>query len=57
MNVEALSTSKGKDFAMIFKFNKLFMMGIDESTTIKNSSAKRTKNILELSKLQSIEEL
>ena len=58
MNVEALSTTKGKDFAASFLRTHKTLMGIDESTTIKNSSAKRTKNILELSKdYQSIEEL
>jgi len=51
MNVEALSTTKGKDFAASFLRTHKTLMGIDESTTIKNSSAKRTKNILELSKL------
>ncbi len=51
MNVEALSTSKGKDFAMSFLRSHSAMMGVDESTTIKNSSAKRTKNILELAKV------
>jgi len=51
MNVEALSTTKGKDFAASFLRTHKTLMGIDESTTIKNSSAKRTKNILELSRL------
>ena len=51
MNVEALSTSKGKDFAASFLRTHNSIMAIDESTTIKNSSAKRTKNILELSKI------
>ena len=51
MNVEALSTSKGKDFASSFLRTHNAIMGIDESTTIKNSSAKRTKNILDLSTL------
>jgi len=50
MNVEALSTSKGKDFAASFLRSHSVLMAIDESTTIKNSAAKRTKNILELSK-------
>ena len=51
MNVEALSTTKGRDFAASFLRTHKTLMGIDESTTIKNSSAKRTKNILELSRL------
>ncbi len=48
MNVEALSTSKGTDFAASFLRTHNTIMAIDESTTIKNSSAKRTKNILKL---------
>ena len=49
MNVEALSTTKGTAFA--YKFLSAFnnLMTIDESTTIKNPKAKRTKNILKLS--------
>jgi len=50
MNVEALSTSKGTEFAASFLRTHNTMMAIDESTTIKNSAAKRTKNILVLSK-------
>jgi SNF2 family DNA or RNA helicase len=49
MNVEALSTSKGTDFASKFINSHNTLMAIDESTTIKNPSAKRTKNILNLS--------
>ena len=49
MNVEALSTSKGKDFAAKFISSHSTLMVIDESTTIKNPSAKRTKNIINLS--------
>ena len=48
MNVEALSTSKGTDFAESFLRTHNTIMAIDESTTIKNSAAKRTKNILKL---------
>ena len=51
MNVEALSTSKGTDFAASFLRTHNTIMGVDESTTIKNAAAKRTKNILSLSKL------
>ena len=50
MNVEALSTSKGTQFASKFLSCHRAMIAIDESTTIKNSSAKRTKNILSLAK-------
>ena len=49
MNVEALSTTKGTDFAAKFINSHNTLMAIDESTTIKNPSAKRTKNILKLS--------
>ena len=51
MNVEALSTNKGKIFAAKFLRSHKPMMVVDESTTIKNPKAKRTKNIIELSKL------
>ena len=53
MNVEAFSTSKGLDFADRFLsiFGKRALIGIDESTTIKNPTAKRTKNILKLRNL------
>ena len=48
MNVEALSTKKGVDFAAKFINSHDTMMAIDESTTIKNPEAKRTKNIVSL---------
>ena len=55
MNVEAFSTNKGLDFA--HSFLNIFMgkalIGIDESTTIKNPTAKRTKNILKIGNLAS----
>jgi len=51
MNVEALSTKKGIDFAKRFLSCHKALTAIDESTTIKNPSAKRTKNILTLSDL------
>ena len=50
MNVEALSTEKGVDFAKKFLSCHETMMAIDESTTIKNPQANRTKNILSLSR-------
>tara|TARA_R100000329_G_scaffold32884_3_gene30554 strand:- start:295 stop:1500 length:1206 start_codon:yes stop_codon:yes gene_type:complete len=49
MNVEAFSTKKGVEFASKFLSCHRAMIAIDESTTIKNPSAKRTKNILLLS--------
>ena len=48
MNVESLSTKKGVDFAARFLNSHRTMMAIDESTTIKNPEAKRTKNICQL---------
>ena len=51
MNVEALSTDKGKQFASRFLNSHKTLMTVDESTTIKNPKAKRTKNIINLSKL------
>ena len=51
MNVEAFSTDKGRSFAAKFLRSHKSMMAIDESTTIKNPKAKRTKNILSLAAL------
>ena len=48
MNVEAFSTKKGMQFAEKFLSSHNTLMGIDESTTIKNPAAKRTKNIVSL---------
>ena len=50
MNVEALSTTKGKDFAAKFISCHRTLMAIDESTTIKNPKAQRTRNILDLAR-------
>ena len=50
MNVEAFSTKKGVDFAHKFLNCHNALIAVDESTTIKNPGAKRTKNILGLSK-------
>ena len=51
MNVEAFSTKKGLDFAAKFLSCHNALVAVDESTTIKNPGAQRTKNILRLSKL------
>ena len=48
MNVEAFSTKKGKMFAWKFLNCHTSIMAIDESTSIKNPGAQRTKNIIEL---------
>ena len=48
MNVEAFSTDKGVKFASKFLSCHNTLMAIDESTTIKNPKAKRTKNIVDL---------
>jgi len=50
MNVEAFSTKKGVEFAGKFLNCHNTFMAIDESTTIKNPGAKRTKNIVGLGK-------
>ena len=50
MNVEALSTEKGVKFASKFLDSHKTLMAIDESTTIKTPTAKRTKNIISLGK-------
>jgi SNF2 family DNA or RNA helicase len=49
MNVEAFSTTKGVEFARKFLSCHETFMVVDESTTIKNPGAKRTKNIINLS--------
>jgi len=48
MNVEAFSYPFGCEFARRFLSSHKAMMAIDESTTIKTPTAKRTKNILKL---------
>ncbi len=48
MNVEAFSTEKGIKFASKFLNSHKVLMAIDESTTIKTPTAKRTKNIIKL---------
>ena len=48
MNVEAFSTKKGIDFASKFLRTHKTIMAVDESTTIKTPSAKRTKAIVDL---------
>ena len=50
MNVEALSTEKGTKFASKFLNSHKVLMAIDESTTIKTPTAKRTKSIIGLGK-------
>ena len=50
MNVEAFSTKKGIDFAAKFLRTHRTIMAVDESTTIKTPTAKRTKAIVALGK-------
>ena len=50
MNVEAFSTKKGVEFASKFLSCHNTIMAIDESTSIKTPTAKRTKTIVELGK-------
>jgi SNF2 family DNA or RNA helicase len=48
MNVEAFSTDKGVKFATKFLNSHKTLMAVDESTTVKTPTAKRTKNIIDL---------
>ena len=58
INVEALSTKRGYQACVDYLIkNKLNFVALDESTTIKNRSAKRTKNILGLGKLSHIKRI
>ena len=50
MNIEAFSTKKGVEYAYKFLSCHRTLIGVDESTTIKNPNAKRTRSILTLSK-------
>ena len=50
MNIEAFSTEKGQQFAKIFLRVTNAFMAIDESTTIKTPTAKRTKSIIKIGK-------
>ena len=55
INVEALSTKRGFNGCVDFLTkNKQNFVALDESTTIKNKSAKRTKNILGLRTLAGV---
>lgn len=49
INIEALATKKGVSFVKNFLLNFRTFLVIDESQTIKNHSAIRTKNLLNLS--------
>lgn len=51
MNIEAMATPKGVDFAKNFLLSYRTMLVVDESSTIKNPKAIRTKNLLKLSHL------
>ena len=58
INVEALSTKRGYQACVEYLLkNKLNFVALDESTTIKNRSAKRTKTILSLSKVSHIKRI
>ena len=48
INTEAFSTPKGSDYAFKFITAHKCLMAIDESTTIKNRSAARTKSIIKV---------
>tara|TARA_R110002020_G_scaffold213289_3_gene420015 strand:- start:3663 stop:5108 length:1446 start_codon:yes stop_codon:yes gene_type:complete len=51
VNIEALSTKRGVSFVDKFLTSHNSLMAIDESTTIKNISAARTKSAIKLSNL------
>jgi SNF2 family DNA or RNA helicase len=51
MNVEALSTGKGFDYAMRYVRAHNSFVAIDESTTIKTPTAQRSKNAIKIGKL------
>ena len=52
MNIEAMSTVKGARTALLYlKENPDNLLIVDESTTIKNRTALRTKNVLKVSRL------
>lgn len=51
MNIDAVNTAKGFACAEEFLANHTAMMAIDESTTIKNDKAKRTKACYKLGKM------
>ena len=53
MNIESLSTPKGLKFLNVFLHSRdksKTMMIVDESTTIKTHTAKRTKNLIKITK-------
>ena len=52
INVEALSTSRGVDITYKFLLSHSTFMAIDESTTIKNPKAIRTKNIIKSRRIE-----
>lgn len=49
MNIEAIVTQKGVNFAKNFLISYRTLLVIDESSVIKNPKAQRTKNLLKLS--------
>ncbi len=51
MNVEALSTAKGFDYAMRYVRAHRSFVAVDESTTIKTPAAQRSKNAVKVGKL------
>jgi len=51
MNIEALSTKKGCAFIEKFLKSHKALFAVDESTTVKNNSARRTKSAVKLSRL------
>ena len=54
INVEAFSTKKGVEYIRRFLNVSKSMFAVDESTTIKNATAQRTKNIIKLAPLAKV---
>jgi SNF2 family DNA or RNA helicase len=57
MNIEAFSTEKGAKFCNRFLLAHNAFMAIDESTTIKSPTAKRSKNILKVGQLAKVKRI
>ena len=51
MNVEALSTDKGKKYLETFLNSSKAMLAVDESTAIKSPKARRTKALIKIGRL------
>jgi SNF2 family DNA or RNA helicase len=57
INIEAFSTEKGTKFCNRFILSHNVFMAIDESTTIKSPTAKRSKNIVKVGNLAKVKRI